>query len=261
MGHFSLLKGYIRHWLWAVNKHSLHAPFVYHFYTQIIAEDKSKLIFAQIEHFRQAYLENQTFIEVDSPGAASRLTKGKRRKISDIAHNSLSSAKFSRLLYRLAESCKPRVIIELGTSLGINSLYLSASHPDAQVYTFEGCPETARLAQKLFDSWPIKNITLIDGNIDKVLPEFLIHIEKVDLAYLDANHRYVPTLHYFDLLFPKSHAESIFVLDDIYWSSGMYKAWKQVKGRSEISLSLDLFDAGILFFRPFRTKQHHALMF
>ncbi|WPP50258.1 O-methyltransferase [Catalinimonas niigatensis] len=261
MGKFSLIKGYLHYWLHAVNKHSLHAPFVYDFYSHIVNKDHHELIFSQIEAHRQAYLHDHTFITTNSPGATSQLTGKKKRKISSIARHSLSSPKFSRFLYRLTRWKKPNVIIELGSSLGINTLYLSFAHPEAKIYTFEGCPQTAAFAKRLYKNWELKNIILVEGNIDQTLHQILDQVSTVDLVYMDANHRYAPTLQYYEILYAKANPDSIIVVDDIYWSAGMQRAWKHLADRSEVNLSLDIFDAGLLFFLPLYKRQHYTLMF
>ncbi|WKN30470.1 class I SAM-dependent methyltransferase [Porifericola rhodea] len=261
MSRFSLVKGYIHHWLHAVNRHSLHAPFVYQLYEKVIAADNKEAIFDSIEAYRRSYLQNPRAININSPGAPSQASKQQNRKVSNIAAHSLSQARFSRMLFRLIQSQNHTVIIELGTSLGINTLYMSAANPDAEIYTFEGCANTAQLARQLFNEWPYKNIKLIEGNIDQTLPQSLRKLPKVDMAYLDANHRYVPTLNYFQQLRAKTHEQSVLILDDIYWSNEMRQAWVELYQRPDISLSLDLFDAGMLFFNAAHMKQHHALMF
>jgi predicted O-methyltransferase YrrM len=258
---FFLIKGYLHYWLHAVNRHSLQPPFVYDFYTKVIAHDYFEPVFKQIESYRKSYLQDHSKITVNSLGATSHLTHQKERKISSIARHSLSSAKFSRFLYRLVHKKKAKVILELGTSLGINTLYLSAANPEAKIYTLEGCMQTAELAKKLFNAWHLKNIVLIEGNIDQTLHGILSQVPAIDLVYLDANHRFNPTVQYYKILHTKFTPDSIFVLDDIYWSSGMHKAWKYLIAQPEVSLSLDIFDAGLLFFRPMHQKQHYRLMF
>jgi len=185
----------------------------------------------------------------------------KTRKISSIAKNGISKAKYSRLLYRIGQMLEPKIILELGTSLGINTLYLSASYPQAKVYTFEGCVETARLAQDLFKNWKLDNINLVQGNIDDTLPAWLKQVDRVDFAYIDANHRYQPTLDYFQGIHDKAHSESIIALDDIYWSAGMARAWQHIKSQDEVSLSLDFFELGIVLFQDLQIKQHYDLMY
>ena len=261
MSFHALIHGYARHWLNAVNQHSLHAPFVYDFYVNTIIADKQQEIFRQIEQYRRCYLRNHETIQVNSPGAPSRVSQRKSRKISNIASKGISDARDSRLLYRIGKSLQPKIIVELGTSLGINTLYLSACCPEATVYTFEGCRATAEVARSLFEEWHTKNICLVEGNIDDTLPETLDNLESVDFAYLDANHQYTPTLLYYKWLQAKSNRNSVFVLDDIYWSAGMEKAWQEIRKQKEVSLSLDLFELGIVFFREMWVKQHHYLMY
>jgi len=245
-----------------VNLHSLHAPFVYDFYNEVILRDEQEEVFQKIEAQRKAFLQCKDQIHVQSPGAPSRVSSRRQRQISDIARQGLTPPRSARLLYRIAQSLQPKVIVELGTSLGISTLYLSASWPQATVYTFEGCPATAKVAKSLFAKWPCQNIRLIEGNIDETLSTFLETLEdSIGLAYLDANHRYKPTLAYYGQLLAHSTEESIFVLDDIYWSDEMQQAWQELCQRPEVSLSLDLFDMGILFFKDKLVKEHHCLSY
>lgn len=256
-----MIKAYLRYWLNAVNQHSLHAPFVYDFYTRIIQGQQENELFDTIESYRHQYLQDENYIKVTSPGAPSRVSNDGKRKISRLAQHGISKPKNSRLLYRIIQDMQPEIIVELGSSLGINTLYLSAAYPQAQVYTFEGCKETAQLAAQLYDNWPIKNISLIEGNIDETLPRLCTKLDRIDFAYLDANHRFKPTVNYFNLLMKKSSSHSILILDDIYWSEGMYQAWKTIISKPEISLSLDLFELGIVFCRKLPIKQHYTLMY
>ena len=256
-----MIKAYLRYWLNAVNQHSLHPPFVYDFYTRIIQGKQENELFDTIESYRHQYLQDENYIKVTSPGAPSRVSNDGKRKISRLAQHGISKPKNSRLLYRIIQDMQPEIIVELGSSLGINTLYLSAAYPQAQVYTFEGCKETAQLAAQLYDNWPIKNISLIEGNIDETLPRLCTKLDRIDFAYLDANHRFKPTVNYFNLLMKKSSSHSILILDDIYWSEGMYQAWKTIISKPEISLSLDLFELGIVFCRKLPIKQHYTLMY
>ena len=194
-------------------------------------------------------------------GAPSRISSDSQRTVRSIARYSLSSPKFSRLLYRLAIDQSSDYIVELGTSLGITSLYLSKARPSARVCTLEGAAPIADLAEPLFRRAPYTNVQLIRGNIDQTLPEALAQLPRVDLAYLDANHRYEPTVRYFEWLVAKTDERSIIVIDDIYWSYEMQRAWEHIKQHPAVTLSLDIFDAGVVFFLPLKVKQDYTLMF
>ena len=258
---YSLARGYLHYWLHAVNEHSLHAPFVYRLYCDIIKHDLYHSSFAPLEALRQSFLRNRASVPIKNLGAPSLVSSHPQRTVRSLARHSLSSPKFSRLLYRLAVDQSSDYIVELGTSLGINALYLSLARPSAQIYTLEGVDSVADLAEPMFQHPPHTNVRLIRGGIDQTLPGLLAQLPRVDLAYVDANHHYEPTVRYFEQLLTKIYEDSIIIIDDIYWSDEMQRAWQHIKQHPAVSLSLDLFDAGIVFFLPLEVRQTYTLMF
>jgi predicted O-methyltransferase YrrM len=155
----------------------------------------------------------------------------------------------------------------LGTSLGITSGYLKLANNSSNFYTFEGSAEIARIARKNFQSLEIDNsgdgsqpIKLIEGNFDYTLPAVLYHLQTVDFAFIDGNHRRQSTEDYFHWLLAKSNYNSIFIFDDIYWSRDMEQAWNNIKEHVAVRCSIDLFHFGLIFFRQeFREKQHFRI--
>lgn len=251
---------FIAYWLHKVNEHSLHSPFLYRFYTEVIKPD-DRSGFRQLEHLRKAQLTNSKEIQIVELGAGSRVDNGQSRKVADIAKHASTPPSFSRLLNRIIKEQQFGTILELGTSLGLNTLYMQQACPHGTIYTLEGSPEVARLAQHHFTEIEASNIHLIEGNIDDTLLPTLAKIQQLDLAYLDANHRYEPTLRYFEGLLPKLHHQSIVVIDDIHWSREMNEAWKELIKHPRVSLSIDLFEGGLLFFNPELKKEHYVLSF
>ena len=194
-------------------------------------------------------------------GAGLAVSGGSERKISNIARYAGTPPRFSRLLARLIGRFQAQTVVELGTSLGLNALYMALANPATHLYTLEGSKCIASLAGKHFKSLGAQNIRIIEGNIDQSLETVLAGLSKIDLLYMDANHRYEPTIRYFEQVLPKLHQNSLVVLDDIHWSAGMNRAWQEIKTKPEVSLSLDLFEVGILFFDPDLPKAHYILKF
>ncbi|MEO0332965.1 MAG: class I SAM-dependent methyltransferase [Bacteroidota bacterium] len=257
----SLLIGYWQYWLNAVNQHSLHAPFIYDFYQKVIQEKSPASDFQAIEQYRATLLKSEDWLSIPSLGATSLVSQSSSRKVKSIARHSLSTPKFGRFLYRLVQFQQPSHIVELGTSLGITSLYLSFANDNTMLYTLEGSSDIAAVAKQSFSHFHRENIELRKGNIDQTLPTLLKELPQIDLAYVDANHRLQPTLCYFSQLLTKTHKTSILIFDDIHWSVEMQQAWQKIIQHPRVTLSIDLFDAGIVFFRPLATKQHYFLMF
>ncbi len=256
---FFQLKKFLDYKLNAVGKHSLHSPFVYRLNKEVLQQKTNEEAFNKIESLRSGLLLDNRVITINDYGAGSSVDASPKRSIRDMAKSGLSDAKFSKTLFHLSKFIQARTIVELGTSFGINALYLSESSLEGTVYSFEGCSETQEVAKQVIESAKVKNIHLIDGNIDKTLPDFVSSKQKIDLVYFDANHQYQPTMDYFNLLQPFSHQHSVFVIDDIYWSKEMTRAWKKLKQHPAVTLSIDIFDAGLLFFNNEFSKENHII--
>lgn len=257
---FFQLKSWITYWLDAVGAHSLHSPFYFDLYTNTILPRAVDPELKNIEGLRDKLLSDTATLHVLDLGAGSARLKGKTRIVRDIARVSLSPRKYSLLYKRIIQRYQCKTIIELGTSLGINTLYL-ASTGAPLIMTFEGSPAIARTAQTVFDAAGASNIKLILGNIDHTLPDNLRSVSSVDFALLDAHHRYQPTLDYFEALIPKTHSQTVIVIDDISYSKEMADAWSVIQQHDKVQGTIDLFRCGIVLFDPSLNKQHVVLQF
>jgi predicted O-methyltransferase YrrM len=248
---------FLRYFFRANNAHSIHSPFVFEFYNKIF---KAKSVFPDfnlIEAERNKLLANKNTIKRVDFGAGTK--KNTPQNISSLAKTSLKPKKWSQLLFRIIKYYNYKTIIDLGTSFGITTAYLAKANKDVQVYTFEGCPETLRIAQSIFQNLNIQNVHCALGNIDQTLEDKLKKIEKIDLAFFDANHKEEPTMRYFEKCLKLKTENSCFVFDDIYWSKEMKNAWESVKSHEEVSISIDLFFVGLVFFKKRIRKQDFIL--
>lgn len=267
---------YILYFFKAGNAHGLHSPFVYQLFTEIISTDKWYYDFDTIEDIRADLLTDTTKIMVTDFGAGAKnkqyiqnntqmpVIQFTQRMISDIAQRSVSQPDTSQLLFKLIDFFQPKTILELGTSLGINTLYMGFSATkDAKIYTFEGCPEIANKAREIIELSPqiAKQIQLIVGNIDITLGQELAKLSRIDFVFFDANHRYQPTIDYFNLCLSKAHEDTVFVFDDIYWSPEMTKAWREIQQHDKVTITIDLFQIGLVFFKTKQDKQNFVLKF
>ena len=148
------------------------------------------------------------FRSVQDFGAGSVHGSLKQRRICDIARNSLKPAKQSALLYRIAKHYKCKHILELGTSLGITSSYLAHAGAD-ELVSFEGASEIVCKAKSNFEKQNLKNILVVEGNMDETLPAYQGNATGIDMAFIDGNHRKDPTLEYFRLLLERSNADAV----------------------------------------------------
>ncbi len=249
---------YLEYWLAQVDEHSLHPPFIYQFYTEIIKPAKQERDpFAKL---RKQLLKDQTLIDSQLLGADS-VTGRKDRTVADIAGNSITKPKYAALLSRLAKASKANTIIELGTSLGLQTLYFADACPEARTITFEGNKALVNYASSLFNLKEHKNIQVVEGNIDLTLPEQIDKLPALDFVFIDANHKKLPTLSYFYTLLKKCGPGSMIVLDDIHWSSEMKKAWQEIIAHPDATVTIDIYQLGIVLIKPELPKQHWVLTF
>jgi predicted O-methyltransferase YrrM len=254
---FFQLKSYLNHWLSVVDEHSIHSPFFFDFYNKVIKSKTELSGFEEIEKTRTKLLQDQTQITVNDLGAKSKHFKNNKRTIAQVASTSLAPQQMSSFLFKVITYLDAQQIIELGTSMGVTSLCMGKKK-NVVVHTFEGNPSMINIALTNFDYFETMNINLIEGNIDDTLPKFLQTPMKIDFALMDANHRYEPTIHYFNLLTKRIAEKGVIVVDDIYNSIEMGKAWNQLKKHPLVYGSVDLFRCGILFFDPALNKQHYV---
>ena len=239
--------------------YGIHSPFVYDLAIKVFKDKKKYSEFDEIEKIRKVFRNSKTTISVTDYGAGSKRMDSNIRKISEIVKYSSSPKKYGQLLFRLIKYFKPKTILELGTSLGIGTLYLSKANTDVDTYTIEGCPETFNIAKNNFLANKLK-INIFNGRFKIVLKQLLPRI-KPDFIFIDGNHQQKAVLEYFNTLLPYCHNDTVIIFDDISWSKDMRNAWNIIKQNPKVSTSIDIFKYGIIFLKKELHKQHFKIYY
>jgi predicted O-methyltransferase YrrM len=261
---FQLALRYISYYLTAANGkgHGIHSPFVFELITDVLNDKHCYYAYPLVEKLRDELLQNDTLLPVEDFGAGSQHAATRNRKISHIARYAAKPAKYGQLLFRIVNHYQPRRILELGTSLGITTAYLASANRSAQVVTLEGAAAVAQTAQRNFNQLQLHNVTIVQGNFDDTLQAAAEGLQKIDLVFIDGNHRETPTLQYFAQLLPFLHHQSLLIFDDIHWSAGMESAWQKIQQHPAVTLTIDLFFIGIVVLNPaIKTPQHFTIRF
>lgn len=253
---------YLRYLLTAENGrgHGIHSPFVYRLIREVFMDRKRKTEYDIPETYRRSLLRDHTLLEIEDFGAGTVSRLQNKRSVSSIARNSVKHQRYAALLYRLGHFLKARQILELGTSLGVTTMYLAAVSSAENVVTMEGSPAVADLAEAAFNTRGLSRLKLIRGNFDDQLPQLLKTMPEIDLAYVDGNHRKMPTLNYFNQLLPLMTNEGCLVFDDIHWSREMEQAWAEICADHRVTLSIDLFSIGLVFVRKEQLEKQHFII-
>lgn len=261
MNKVKLILKYLKYRITANNKHDIHSPFVFQLLITVINNKSIFSAYKEIEALRLTLLKNRTEIQIEDFGAGSLKNKTKIRTLAEIVRNAAKPPKYAQLLYRLAKHFQPQNILELGTSLGISTAYMAKAAPNANITTIEGSKSIAKIAIENFNALNISNIDVITGNFDVQLPVLLQNSQKLDFVFFDGNHRKRPTLSYFETCLKHKHNDSVFIFDDIHWSAEMEAAWEIIKQSPEVTVTIDLFFIGLVFFRKESSKENFVIRF
>jgi predicted O-methyltransferase YrrM len=264
---------FLRFYFKAVTQYQIHSPLAYQWVSAVL-EDEERYFYAfrDVGILREQLLSNSTPLRVTDYGAGpdAAYDKGtsatgvqyRQTTIAQVAARSGSSDQQGQRLFRLVNWHKPQHLLELGTSLGLGTLYMAYALPNPyQFITLEGCPQITEVARLHLETFKKGDIQVIDGPFQQTLGTALERLQRLDMVYFDGDHRYEPTLRYFDQCLSYAHDNSIFVFDDVHWSSGMERAWETIKAHPKVTMTIDCWDFGCVFFQPdIKQKQHIAVV-
>jgi predicted O-methyltransferase YrrM len=236
--------------------HGIHSPFAFDIVSRVFNAPTDKKAIEKIEKTRELNSRDRRMIEVNDFGTGSARMKGNARRVSEVAKFSPVPSRYGKLLMRLSGEFGAPAIFELGTSLGISSMYLASARNDVPLYTIEGCRALAEIASANFRSAGIDNVIQITGQFSAMLSEIEKLNIKPGLVFIDGDHRGESTVDYFSRIAGMSGDNSVIVIDDIHYSRGMEEAWKEIKCHERVSLTIDISRMGLVFFRKGMTSSN-----
>jgi len=248
---------YIKFLFRSTNEHGVHSPFVYDLITKCFYDKKPYSAYKKLALYRNELLNNGNSIQVTDFGAGSRVFKSNTRVVSAIAKTAGITPKRAKLLARLAKYFDFKSALELGTSLGLASSAIAFGNPKTKITTTEGCLETSKIAQQQFKKHELNNI---NAEVTDFSPFLQKGISNYDLVYFDGNHQKKATLEYFNLLIDNINDYSVFIFDDIHWSSEMEEAWEEIKNHPKVTITVDTFFWGFVFFRTETKHKEHFII-
>ncbi len=252
---------YIKYRFKAKTRYKIHSQFVYDFINNILRDKEKYAHYDVLWKHRNKLSKSRDPIETVDFGVGSGKntystkihTLGKIVRLRSHKENEL------KLLYRIVKYYQPNNILEFGTAAGISAVYIKAANKSSNMISMEGCANLASKADESFAELGLHNIETSVGNFDTNLHTVLKKFNTLDFVFFDGNHRKEPTLKYFEECVKLSNENSIFVFDDIHWSKGMESAWETIKEDNRVSITIDIFWFGIVFFRKGIEKQNFIL--
>jgi len=216
---------------------------------QFTAEERRVL--ATIERERARLFARQDEIEwrIEDPLDPATAPAAMRQVVGPGARLSSVKPHWGRLLYTLVREVRPKVCVELGACFGMSGMYIQAAqrHAGAGTFvTFEGSSARAEIARGMYRQLGFEGSTVVVGDFDRTLAPKIAELGRVDLAFIDGNHRLEPTVRYDALIRGSSTEGGVIVHDDIRWSAEMVEAWRQVVAKPGARAAFDVFRIGII---------------
>ena len=209
----------------------VHSPFVFNLITKVIEEKCSYYSFYDIELLRKQLLFKEG--EITYP---DRQNKGKRktRSISEIVKRESIRPKHGALLFRLANYFKSKNILQIGTTMGLSTLYLTSYATGLKCIALENVPEFATIARQAFAK---------------------------DFVFFNTLYEQHNNLWLFNECMKYAHNDTVFVFEGIKASRKMRELWEEICACPEVTVTLDLYSLGIVLFNKKLHKRDYIVYF
>jgi len=214
----------------------------------------------RIEALREELCASGAEVRMEDFGAGSRArgpeARGPGTVVTTVGSVCASASKprfWCGLLFHLARSARPARCLELGTSLGISSAYIGTAlglNGQGLLVSIEGSPAIAALAREHHRRLGIRTVQVREGRFAEVLAPLLAETGTTDLVFIDGHHDEAATKDYFGRIRPSVPDGGIVVFDDIRWSEGMARAWREIRASAGIAADIDLGDMGVVVLGP-----------
>ena len=143
---------------------------------------------------------------------------------------SLLSVKDCRLLFRVSRYYKPETILILATQEDLSTSSLSM-----------GCPASRIII--------LKN------------PDLITDVDSFDMVFVLCDHPWNLVPDYFSRTIQHIHNDSVLILCNIQLSKEIHELWDEIKNHSSVTLTIDLFNLGLVFYKEELTKEDFILRY
>ncbi|WP_462280545.1 O-methyltransferase [Salinivirga cyanobacteriivorans] len=240
----------------------IHSPFVYGLVKEVFMQSKRRVSqYRWIAEMRKELENNTLLLSEGSKGEGSKVKETQYIRAGRLARRSGLPEKYIRLLVKLTNYLSLESVLELGTCCGLTSACLAKGKEQMMVHTIEGNYDRYQFALSMFTKWGVPNIAIENEYFIDVLDRFSKYDARFDMVFMDGDHAYKPTIQYFEKLIHLLNKNGVIVVDDIYWSPGMTKAWKAIQNHPSVTVTIDLYRFGLVFLHRSQAKEHFTIRF
>lgn len=159
-------------------------------------------------------------------------------KIRNLNDSKINS-KHLKLIYRIINRYKSENILEIGDFETLNGTFLSNIQSKANVFF----------------------CNLKTNEISEIKTQNNIQSESFDFAFYNLKNNDNLTLSEFMNHLKYFHNNSIVAINNIHQSNEMEEVWRKIITQKEVTISIDLFFIGLVFFRKEQVKENFIIRF
>jgi predicted O-methyltransferase YrrM len=234
-----------------------HSAFVYDFICIVLRNQTGKNEYKKIEQIRKKLRKNHQTLYILYAGGHADC--GSILPIDDVVRYFSVSKSTGNLLFQLVRRYNLQHIVEFGTAFGLSAAYMAMANPGASILTVEQSPEVSAIAEETFKMLKLNNIERINADFDAVIKHFPAKFKYLDLLYVKVITSRRRLCNYFHFIKQYASPSTIFVLEGIYKTKEMTSVWKSIQADPDVSITIDLYSAGLVFFRQKIAKQNFVL--
>jgi predicted O-methyltransferase YrrM len=220
--------------------YGVHSPFAFHLITRVIEERCPYYFYHELAAARRQLLHSDQTLR----------WQGRQVSIRSLFRKQGLTQRESELLFRLANSRKPRFILTLGAAMGLIPLSLTGYASGLHCITLESEPELAAVALTLLPQKPRSRIEIRTGAWNRLFPQALEALPRIDCLFCGKEPDATALADFFRQSLPHMHDETLCIIEGIRASSAKRRLWQQLCLHPRVTASMDLYTWGLLFFQP-----------
>ena len=171
------------------------------------------------------------------------------------------SKKKGELLFRLANEFQPRLILQVGAMQGMAALYMTAYSKKTRCQLWESNDLQADLTEKVLKMAATTQVDLRRGKYKSLFVQELFDVKQVDCFYFHLSDDMEELQEVLQHCFSSARTDAVLIIDDIRVCKAMKTLWKELIQSEKVTVSIDLYDIGILLFNKKYNKKHYTVYY
>lgn len=230
------LISYITFLLKSTNQHGVHSPFVYDFVTKCLYNKTNYQEYKKLKKFQKLLLNSKNKIVLKKANYSFKKTK---------------------VLYKISDYFNFKNTLVLGSVAGLNSYALTIKNKKNKTTVIEESEAVSEFIKDKLLELKLSNVTITHSTIKEAIQNLndtsfdaVIFNNTTDIEAISTT---------FNTLITKAHNNSVFMFNAIHASKQMTEIWNIIISNSKVSVSIDCFSMGFIFFRKEQPKQHFTI--